>query len=140
MIKRFLTAKGIYQHSKGTWSCIIRFIEMSSKLWKSQSFQNNSNHKQCFLARITVPPIHKTLVVFTGILFQLSILGNQITPFTFCPKSAQNWIWTPFGKRNLREILHIRETNVFGYKSGRKWNLVSFRKSIVKIIHLYTKC
>jgi len=57
---------------------------------------------------------------------------NQIAvPFTFCPKSAGNGIWTsllskkklllplPSASKIFRQTLQIGETNVFGRKSVR---------------------
>ena len=73
---------------------------------------------------------------------------NQIPPFAFCRKSAQNQIWTlllfikktaatpSFYKQNFCTTPYIGETNTFGLKGERNWNLVSFRKMIVKTIHL----
>ena len=51
----------------------------------------------------------------TGVLFQLLILGNQILPFTFCPKSAQNRIWIPLllTKNFLYDALDWRKKYLF---------------------------
>ena len=85
----------------------------------------------------------------TDVLFQLSIFGPKPNSNSF-PKSARNQIWTPlllikktaatptFCKQNFCLACYVGETNDFGRKSERNWSLVSFQKSIVKIIHQYS--